>query len=77
MTFSSQMFFFSLILLFTSVQVPERAIFRQSQLKCIFELEGDELNSVKWYKNESEFLRYEPKRSPKFKYFPEPGITIN
>ncbi|RWS26187.1 hypothetical protein B4U80_08892 [Leptotrombidium deliense] len=60
------------------IEVPERAVVGQSyQLKCIFELEGSDLNSVKWYRNESEFYRFEPKRSPKFKYFPLPGITIN
>ncbi|CAL1265151.1 unnamed protein product, partial [Larinioides sclopetarius] len=33
-------------------------------LKCDFDLEGDDLYSVKWYKNHVEFYRYQPRDRP-------------
>ncbi|GFY38148.1 ig-like domain-containing protein [Trichonephila inaurata madagascariensis] len=33
-------------------------------LKCDFDLEGDDLYSVKWYKNHVEFYRYQPRDKP-------------
>ena len=38
--------------------VPERAIVEDDiLLQCIFDLEGEKLYSVKWYKDEQEFFR--------------------
>ncbi|XP_025017319.1 uncharacterized protein LOC107365405 [Tetranychus urticae] len=37
---------------------------------CNYELDGDSLYSLKWYKNESEFYRYEPNNKNKIQIFP-------
>ncbi|RWS21626.1 beat protein-like protein [Leptotrombidium deliense] len=58
----------TVLLIMHKIEVPEKAIVGQSyQFKYVFDLEGHELHSVRWYKNESEFLRFEPNRTPKFK----------
>ena len=49
-------------------------------LHCDFDLEGDSLYSVKWYKNNLEFYRYLIKQNqilPEHKVFPQLGIYIN
>ncbi|XP_018322174.1 uncharacterized protein LOC108734906 [Agrilus planipennis] len=50
-----------------AVQRGERAI-----LQCQYDLEGDPLYTVKWYKSEREFFRYAPKEKPPYKYFKLP-----
>ena len=62
-------------------------------LECIFDLEGEVLYSVKWYKGGKEFFRllsdyqYVPDRNSNARYIPEdkkrimtfslPGIDVN
>ena len=43
---------------------------------CEYDLEGDTLYSVKWYKGGREFYRYTPKENPAMKIFPVPGISV-
>lgn len=38
-------------------------------LGCQYDLEGDPLYSVKWYKDGDEFFRYSPQSSPNIMYF--------
>lgn len=45
-------------------------------LKCRFDMEGDTLYSVKWYRNEREFFRYVPNDRPKLQIFPQDGIRV-
>ena len=43
-------------------------------LLCFFDLEGDALYSVKWYKGGREIFRYIPRETPSIKIFPIPGL---
>ncbi|XP_067009682.1 uncharacterized protein [Anabrus simplex] len=46
-------------------------------LFCHFDLEGDTLYSVKWYKGRREFYRYTPKEEPAMKIFPIQGLNVD
>ena len=46
-------------------------------LICTYDLEGDDLYSVKWYKNRQEFYRFVPKELPHYKVFPVPGTNVD
>jgi len=46
-------------------------------LQCLFDLEGDSLYSVKWYKGQHEFYRFTPKETPSMKIFPIAGLKID
>ncbi|XP_045533117.1 uncharacterized protein LOC123720519 isoform X1 [Pieris brassicae] len=45
-------------------------------IKCIFELENEDLYQVKWYRNDEEFCRYAPRDVPPLKVFPVHGIEV-
>jgi len=61
-----------------SITIP-KAIRRGDNaiLLCHYNLEGDTLYSVKWYKGKREFFRYTPKENPALKVFPVPGIAVD
>jgi hypothetical protein len=46
-------------------------------LHCSYDLEGDELYTVKWYKGRQEFFRYVPKELPHTRVFPLPGVNVD
>ncbi|XP_060852464.1 uncharacterized protein LOC132930548 isoform X2 [Rhopalosiphum padi] len=46
-------------------------------LECTYDLEGEHLYSVKWYKNGDEFFRYLPKSKPSIQVFEKSGIYID
>jgi len=46
------------------------------KLVCRFDMEGDALYSVKWYRNEQEFYRFVPNDRPKLQIFPQHGIRV-
>ncbi|XP_065211368.1 uncharacterized protein LOC135839312 isoform X1 [Planococcus citri] len=46
-------------------------------MTCTYDLEGDDLYSVKWYKGRQEFYRYVPKELPHIKVFPMLGINVD
>lgn len=47
-----------------------------ANLICNYDMEGDTLYTVKYYKGRREFYRYTPKENPAIKVFPHPGIKI-
>lgn len=47
-----------------------------TQLICLYDMEGDSLYSVKWYKGRREFYRYTPKENPAMKTFSVNGINV-
>ncbi|GIY08617.1 ig-like domain-containing protein [Caerostris extrusa] len=50
---------------FLNISVPGAvSVGKPVWLKCDFDLEGDDLYSVKWYKNHVEFYRYQPRDRP-------------
>ncbi|XP_013792875.2 uncharacterized protein LOC106476794, partial [Limulus polyphemus] len=50
---------------------------REVTLSCMYDLEEDNLYSVKWYKDDLEFFRYVPKEIPQRQFFPLDGINID
>lgn len=50
---------------------------RNAILTCEYELENEDLYSVKWYKGKREFFRYTPKEIPSIKIFKLPGIRVD
>lgn len=46
-------------------------------LTCHYDLEGDPLYTVKWYKGRQEFFRYVPKELPHTRVFPLPGVNVD
>ncbi|XP_071439713.1 uncharacterized protein [Hetaerina americana] len=44
---------------------------------CHYDLEGDSLYTVKWYKGGREFFRYTPKEDPPIKIFPIHGLHLD
>ncbi|KAL1491236.1 hypothetical protein ABEB36_011862 [Hypothenemus hampei] len=60
------------------LKVP-RAVVRgqDAVLQCHYDLEGDKLYSVKWYRGNFEFFRYSPGENPKIKQFKLRGLNVN
>lgn len=46
-------------------------------LQCRYDLEGEALYMVKWYRHGREFFRYIPKEMPSTQVFPYPGIDVD
>ncbi|KAJ8730905.1 hypothetical protein PYW08_002318 [Mythimna loreyi] len=46
-------------------------------LGCQYDLQGDTLYNVKWYKDGHEFYRYVPKSDPPVSYFPMAGVNVD
>lgn len=46
-------------------------------LQCVYELQGDDLYCVKWYRGYREFYRYSPTDKPNTKVFPFSGINVD
>lgn len=59
------------------LEVPTHKLVGQEvKLICRFDMEGDTLYSVKWYRNEQEFYRFVPNDRPKLQIFPQKGIRV-
>uniref|UniRef100_A0A182JJD3 Ig-like domain-containing protein n=1 Tax=Anopheles atroparvus TaxID=41427 RepID=A0A182JJD3_ANOAO len=65
-------------IMLTEVRVPKHTIKGHSvRLECHYNMEGEALYSVKWYKDGGEFYRYVPRDDPPGSVFPQPGITVD
>ena len=56
---------------------PHRVVGEKAKLICKFDMEGDILYSVKWYKDDLEFYRFVPNDRPKLQVFPQKGIHVD
>lgn len=73
---SNTEFAFSLRL--TEIRVPNHTVRNSTvRLECFYEMEGEDLYSVKWYKDGHEFYRYSPAQQPSIKVFPLAGVTVD
>lgn len=62
----------------TEVRIPNHTVRDQSaRLECHFDLDGETLYSVKWYKDGNEFYRYVPMERPPVQVFQLPGVTVD
>ncbi|XP_044733693.1 uncharacterized protein LOC123296297 [Chrysoperla carnea] len=60
------------------MSVPTIADPRESmEISCTFDMGGEELNSVKWYKDEEEFFRFMPLQHPPVLTFPVAGVHLD
>eukprot|EP00096_Caligus_rogercresseyi_P002471 TRINITY_DN14604_c0_g1_i1.p1 TRINITY_DN14604_c0_g1~~TRINITY_DN14604_c0_g1_i1.p1 ORF type:complete len:311 (+),score=72.94 TRINITY_DN14604_c0_g1_i1:859-1791(+) len=60
------------------VTIPPHAIRGQNtRLKCNYDLQGDKLYSIKWYRNGKEFYRYIPTDIPSRSIFNGNGIHVD
>ncbi len=59
--------------------IPTHALRGQKAvLRCNYDMEGDNLYSVKWYFNQKEFYRYIPTDNPKVTIFSHHvGVHVN
>ena len=74
------LFFISgtLSLTLNTIDVPaHRVVGDKATLICQFDMEGDTLYSVKWYKNDHEFYRWVPNDRPKLQVFKTEGIQVD
>ncbi|XP_014272030.1 uncharacterized protein [Halyomorpha halys] len=60
------------------VKIEEHTIRGNSTvLQCRYDLEGESLYSVKWYKDGHEFYRFVPRDNPPAQLFPLPGVHVS
>merc|ERR1712223_60479 len=61
-----------------NVEIPPHAIRgNNAKLTCKYDLEGDKLYSIKWYRNGHEFYRYIPSDHPQTTIFNGDGIHVD
>ena len=62
----------------TRTHLPAHAILGEDVvLECLYDMEGDALYSVKWYRNGKEFYRHIPSDSPPTAVFRQPGLVVD
>jgi len=62
----------------TETQLPSHAIRGEDViLQCSYDMEGDKLYSVKWYRNGKEFYRHIPSDNPSTAVFRQPGLYVD
>ncbi|XP_030383277.1 uncharacterized protein LOC115630762 [Scaptodrosophila lebanonensis] len=60
------------------VRIPNYVIKGSAtQLECLYNLDGEALYSVKWYKDGNEFYRYVPRDMPPAQTFLLPGVAVD
>lgn len=62
----------------TSLQIPEHVVLNETvRMQCNFNLDKEQLYSVKWYKDGHEFYRFTPRDRPEVLMFPVRGVNVN
>lgn len=62
----------------TEVRVPKHTVKDHPvRLECHYEMEGDALYAVKWYKDGHEFYRFVPRDDPPIQVFDQKGINVD
>lgn len=62
----------------TEVRIPNHTVRNSTaRLECHYDMDGEELYSVKWYKDGHEFYRYIQRNMPPALVFELPGITVD
>ena len=65
-------------LLKVEMEIPSHVIHGQdARLICKYDMEGDKLYSIKWYRNGNEFYRYIPSDTPDTTVFNGHGINVD
>lgn len=73
------LFFFSAFSLkLTELKIEEHTLVGNStRLECKYDLQGEKLYTVKWYKDGNEFYRYIPGESPEVQTFNVTGVHVD
>lgn len=62
----------------TEIRIPQYVVKDSAtQLECLYDLDGEALYSVKWYKDGNEFYRYVPRDMPPAQTFLLPGVNVD
>ena len=62
----------------TKTILPSHALVGEDViLECEYDMEGDKLYSVKWYRNGKEFYRHIPTDIPPTGVFSQPGLIVD
>ncbi|XP_041631857.1 uncharacterized protein beat-IIIc isoform X2 [Drosophila kikkawai] len=62
----------------TEIRIPQYVVKGSAtQLECLYDLDGEALYSVKWYKDGNEFYRYVPRDMPPAQTFLLPGVNVD
>lgn len=62
----------------SEVRIPNHTVrHNEARLECYYDLDGEALYSVKWYKDGNEFYRYVPRDMPPAQVFPLPGVSVD
>ncbi|GAB0095411.1 Immunoglobulin-like domain [Sergentomyia squamirostris] len=62
----------------TEVRIPNHTVRGSAaRLECHYEMDGEALYSVKWYKDGNEFYRYVPRDMPPVLIFQLPGVSVD
>lgn len=68
----------ALCLRLKEVHIPSHTVVNSTvRFECHYDLDGQKLYSVKWYKELNEFYRYVPRDFPAATVFSLPGIHVN
>lgn len=69
---------FTASLRLTEVRIPNHTVRNSTaRLECHYDMDGEDLYSVKWYKDGHEFYRYLPSNSPPALVFHMPGVSVD
>lgn len=62
----------------TELRIEEHTLVGNStRLECKYDLQGEKLYTVKWYKDGNEFYRFLPGESPEVQIFKVPGVHVD
>lgn len=62
----------------SEVRIPNHTVrHNAARLECYYDLDGEALYSVKWYKDGNEFYRYVPRDMPPAQVFQLPGVSVD
>lgn len=60
------------------MRIPNHVVRNNTvRLECHFDMNGEALYSVKWYKDGYEFYRYVPRDHPPAQVFDQNGVYVN
>lgn len=72
------LFFTALCLKLTELKIEEHTLVGNStRLECKYDLQGEKLYTVKWYKDGNEFYRFLPGETPEVQVFEVTGVHVD
>lgn len=72
------LFFSAFCLRLTELKIEEHTLVGNStRLECKYDLQGEKLYTVKWYKDGNEFYRFLPGESPEVQLFEVTGVHVD